>query len=59
MTKKQVLAMFRVDVLPHVIAKYGRDDRVAIREEWNNFTDMLCKDNDITANQYDSWTSPF
>jgi len=28
------------------------------REEWNNFTDALCKDNRITKKQYNKWVIP-
>ena len=28
------------------------------REAWNNFTDMLCKDNQISDWQYDNWSQP-
>jgi len=27
-------------------------DHVALSEDWNNFTDMLCKDGELTATQY-------
>ena len=29
------------------------------REAWNNFTDSLCKDRQISSHQYDTWTNPF
>ena len=35
------------------------NDRIAIEESWNNYTDMLCKDGEITARQYDTWIHPF
>jgi hypothetical protein len=62
MTKKQALATFRAEVLPGVRAAYERDgraDTVARREAWNNWTDALCKDRQITSRQYDSWDNPF
>lgn len=34
-------------------------DLPALREVWNNFTDMLCKDGRITQRQYDTWLNPF
>jgi hypothetical protein len=34
-------------------------DKPALREEWNNFTDRLCKDGQITPRQYDRWQNPF
>lgn len=38
---------------------YFRGDVVAQREYFNDYTDSLCKDGQITAKQYDSWTNPF
>jgi hypothetical protein len=43
MTKKDAYALFMQDMYPLVVAKYGRDDRVAIREKWNNYVDVLNK----------------
>ena len=60
LTKAQVLSDFRqlwedsVDNEPHF-----RDDIVAKRESWNNYTDFLCKDGAITMNQYNNWANPF
>lgn len=34
-------------------------DKIARWEAWNNFTDMLCKDGQITDHQYSTWVSPF
>lgn len=59
MTKSEVLKQFKAEVLPAVVAKYGDDDRVAKAEAWNNYTDSLCKDRQITAKQYSNWTNPF
>jgi len=54
MTKAQALQDFRA-----AIGDSLRGDSIAKREEWNNYTDMLCKDRLITEKQYDSWTNPF
>jgi hypothetical protein len=59
MTKAEALAEFRAEVLPHVVAQYGRNDKPAIREAWNNYTDALCKNRQITLRQYESWVAPF
>lgn len=59
MTKKEALAEFRESVLPAVVKRYGKDDKIAIREEWSNWTDGLCKDRQITMKQYESWSNPF
>ena len=60
MTKVQVLSDFRqlwADVIENEPSRRG--DVIAKREEWNNYTDYLCKDGMITESQYDRWTNPF
>lgn len=59
MTKKEALEEFKNDILPAVIKRYGKTDKVAITEEWNNYTDFLCKDRRITMKQYETWCHPF
>jgi oligoendopeptidase F len=59
LTKKQVLQDFRENILPLLDKQYGKDDSIARREEWNNYTDSLCKDRQISNHQYDNWTNPF
>ena len=54
MTKQQALYNFR-----HYHQGIVRGDVVYTRENWNNFTDYLCKKGDITMKQYESWTNPF
>lgn len=61
LTKKQAEREFIEEILPHVKAAYeqdGRPDYVARSEEWNNWTDSLCKDRRITLRQYETWTHP-
>ena len=36
-----------------------KTDTIAKRESWNDYTDMLCKEGDITMNQYNNWSNPF
>jgi hypothetical protein len=52
-TKKQVLQMFRE------IYTGPRGDVVWKRETWNNLTDTLYKDRQITERQCETWTNPF
>lgn len=59
MTKKEALALFRSEVLPHVQAQYGKDDKVARDEAWCNFTDGLCKFGYITRKQDETWAHPY
>ena len=60
LTKKDALREFK-NVLNSDYVYYAkiRGDKVAMREFWNNFTDMLCKDGEITENQYNTWSNPF
>ena len=34
-------------------------DSTAKREAFNDYTDMLCKDGQISVKQYETWTNPF
>lgn len=54
MTKAQALKIFR-DEHNGVV----RGDVIYTRENWNNFTDYLCKNGKISTKQYDTWTNPF
>lgn len=38
---------------------YFRGDSIAQREYFNDYTDMLCKDRQITEKQYNNWVNPF
>ena len=57
LTKAQVVAHCREVFKKHPDAFKG--DIPAKREYFNNYTDLLCKDGDITMKQYESWTNPF
>jgi hypothetical protein len=59
MNKKDALRLFREEVLPNIIKQYGKDDKPAQSQAWNDFTDALCKDKQITMKQCESWTNPF
>jgi peptidoglycan hydrolase-like protein with peptidoglycan-binding domain len=59
MTKAEAVQEFKEEVLPYVVAQYGKDDRPAIREAWNDWTDMLQKDGRISMKQYETWVGPF
>ncbi len=61
MTKEEAWAEFKEQVLPLIEAsesRRGYQDRPMRAEEWNNYTDALCKDGRITMRQYESWTHP-
>lgn len=55
MTKAEALKEFREFYMPHI----PRGDVIWQREEWNNYTDMLCKERRITQHQYNTWDNPF
>ena len=54
MTKLQAIEMFKSGA-----SNAAHGDTIARREEWNDFTDMLCRNGDITEKQYSSWSNPF
>ncbi len=61
LTRKEILAMFKEEVLPYVKEQYekdGRVDHIARREAFNNFTDSLFKDGMITEKTYNEY-NPF
>jgi len=63
LTKAQAVKMFKENDLPSIkeIEKQNGNgvDSCMRTEAWNNYTDMLCKDRQITTAQYNSWASPF
>lgn len=54
LTKKEVERMFKEEVYPSL----NKSDKPMIREAWINFIDMLCKDGEISDNQYNTWSTP-
>ena len=59
MTWKVACDSFETGILPFVTESYERDgipDWPARREEWNNWTDALCKDGEISDWQYENWS---
>lgn len=62
MNKKQAIEDFKEYYLPLIVKMYERDgvpDYIARTEEWNCYTDRLCKDGQITLEQYESWIPPY
>ena len=52
---------FEHEILPFLRRQYeqdGQPDWPARREEWNNWTDFLCKDGQISDWQYANWSQP-
>ena len=61
MTFAQACETFTLDLLPMVQAVYEQDgiaDMPARREAWNNWTDALCSDGQISDWQYMNWGHP-
>ena len=60
MTKREAVTEFRV-IFPELFVKRNGKivDRPMLDEAWNNWTDALCKDKQITQKQYDCWVHPF
>jgi hypothetical protein len=55
-TQERIRAQFKTDIEPLVIEQYGADDEVALNEEFNNWTDSLCKDGIISDYVYNNIT---
>ena len=58
---KDAVEYFNCDILPSVEKEYEQDgvpDWPARSEAWNNWTDMLCKDEQISDWQYENWSQP-
>ena len=58
LTKRQVLDLYRDEIRPLIVEEYGEDDIPALREGFNNWTDGLCKDGEISLELYESIECP-
>ena len=59
-TKALALEQFRYNWKVATLASPSlKTDKIAKREQWSYFTDMLCKEGYITLKQYESWSNPF
>lgn len=61
LTKKEVEQQFKELILPSIRQAYeqdGRRDIPARREAWNNFTDSLRTDGQISEAAYNNWSAP-
>jgi hypothetical protein len=52
MTLQEAFDSWESEIKPLVIEQYSEDDEPAINESWNNYTDSLCKDGQLTDLQY-------
>jgi hypothetical protein len=58
LTLDQVNESFKMDILPLIAEQYEQDgipDRPARSEAFNDYTDSLCKDGQITDEDYNDW----
>jgi len=51
MTLRQAKRIFKIEIIPYL----EHTDKVAIRTAFNDWTDYLCKNGDITTKQYNNW----
>ena len=61
LTKKAVENSFKSEILPAIKERYesnGIKDFPARSEAWNFYTDSLCKNGEISINQYNNWGLP-
>ena len=58
MTRLEAIREFNETIRLEVIRQYGKTDKPAMRQAWNDWTDALCKDGRITQRQYDRWLGP-
>jgi hypothetical protein len=59
-TKAAALEQFRYNWKVECIANPSyKSDKIRKRIAFGDFTDMLCKNGDITLKQYESWSNPF
>ncbi len=56
---QEAVDFFTNHVVPAVATRYdGTLDTCALRQEWNNWTDSLCKGRIISDWQYENWSHP-
>ena len=61
LTFEEVEDLFIEHIMPYVYEEYEKDcipDWPARREAWNDYTDSLCKDGEITEEDYNNWDQP-
>lgn len=55
-TEEELSQVFDDTIWPLLVEQGMQDDYPAIREEFNNWTDMLCKDEELHDLQYQEYT---
>lgn len=61
MNKDQAKRLFVIECYGDIqnLHEAVKKDRPMVQEDWSFFTDMLCRDGEITMQQYESWTFPW
>jgi len=59
MTKKTALNIFKENLNQMSNKKDILKDIPMISEMWGNWTDILCKDGEITETKYNTWSNPY
>ena len=59
-SEAELSARFDDEILPHILEQHGKtgvafDDKIMVRETYNNWTDLLCKSNEIHPEQYNEY----
>lgn len=54
-SEEDLSEMFDEAIAPDIIKEYGENDKPAMNEGFNDWTDMLCKDREIHPIQYDQY----
>jgi len=60
-TRDEAIIRFETELLPLIIEEFEQDgvpDIPARSEAFNNWTDALCKNGEISEWQYNNWTHP-
>lgn len=55
MNQLEARKIFKRDVRPSVIERYGKNDQAAISEAWGIWLDGLCRDGIISMRQYETF----
>jgi hypothetical protein len=58
-TKEEAVKEFRKYYIPAVVKRYGLNDKPAMRQAWNDYTDYLHRQGHISDRAVNNWTSPF
>lgn len=54
-SEDELSVAFDDEIAPSIVKEYGKDDEPAMSEAFNNWTDMLTKDGDLHAAQYNEY----